>query len=147
MNTPLKTSRMAMVMGHMHGTAPTSPLALRALALIDPERVSSVPGIVRLYEGTAQAARADKELSEHGQQERARAAADSRLGGLASVAKELAKLQAEHASKRKTATASAVPPAADASETLIDLALAQMVKADNPIAFVLERADVRPDPA
>lgn len=140
---PLKTARMAMMMDGMTRTASTSQIALRALAMIDPERVSGIPGIVGAYEAAAAAARNDRELSEIGKQERARAAADSRLAGLATVGKELAQLQAEHAAKRQQATASAVRPAADASETLVDLALAALVKAENPVPGFLELADVR----
>lgn len=138
-----KTARMAMVVRNMSGT-PTSPLAQRALALVDAEHLSSAPGIVGLYHRDAAAFRGNRELSEEGKSARVRAAADSRLGGVARVARDFAEIEKEHKAKQAAVLARAAPPAADSSQTLIDLALAAQVLARAPVlTFKLEGASER----
>lgn len=123
MQTTLKTARLASMARMMAGN-PTSPLALRALAMIDPERVSSAPGIVGLFERSAAQAHGDKDLSDSGKAARVRSAADSRLMGLSTTAKELVALEKEHRQKQGEAMRRAAPPAADAAQAVIDVALA-----------------------
>lgn len=142
MNNELRTARIASIAFRMAGT-PTSPLALRALALIDGERVSSVPGIVGLYEQSAASVRADRELSDEGKAARMRSAAASRLANVSTAARELVELEGEHRSKKNRAMHDAVPPAADAGQVLIDLALAAQIKEAKPVTFTLERASER----
>ncbi|MBS0495963.1 MAG: hypothetical protein JSS31_18910 [Proteobacteria bacterium] len=142
MQTTLKTARLASMARMMAGN-PTSPLALRALAMIDPERVSSAPGIVGLFERSAAQAHGDKDLSDSGKAARVRSAADSRLMGLSTTAKELVALEKEHRQKQGEAMRRAAPPAADAAQAVIDVALAQQIREAKPISFVLENSSER----
>ncbi len=138
----LKTHRIASIAARMVGTV-SSPLALRALALIDGERVSSAPSIIGSFEQSAAATNADKDLSEQGKATRVRSAAESRLVSLSSTAKEFVALQNEHGHKQAKAMRDAVPPATDTGQVLIDLAIAAQVKADRPLMFTIERSSER----
>ena len=123
--------------------SPSAPLAQAAMQLADPERVSSAPGIVGLFERDAATIRSDRDLSDEGKTARLRNLAQSRLlGGLAATARDLTRLEREHAAKKADALRSAAPPA-DAATTLVDLALAAQVKAEPATAFTLERSSQR----
>lgn len=142
MQPTLKTPSIAAAARRMAGN-PTSPLALRALALIDPERVSSATGIVGAFEQRASEISGDRNLSDTGKQSNLRAAADARLMGLSGTARQFVDAEKEFNQKRADAMRRAVPPAEDASTTLIDLALAAQVKADRPLTFALENGSAR----
>lgn len=121
--------RLAQIAARSIGS-PTSDLARSALAAIDGERVSSATGVIADFTRTAEQINSDRDLSEHGKRERIRAAAASRLGNVARVAREVADLERKHTEAKRTAVQI---PKADAAETLVDLALAQHVRAAEPI--------------
>ncbi len=126
----------------VHG-APQSSLARRVQKLIDPASVASAVGQVADLHEKAAAIHRDRELSDHGKSERIRAAADSRLANIASVAREFVSLEREHAARRSAILADAAPPSADAAQTLIDLELGRLLKAEPPSATALTMASER----
>lgn len=119
------------------------PLVGQALALVDPERVSSVTGLLGAYHQQALGIRDDRELSPEGQASRTRAAADARLGSLTNTARQLVELEQKHAAKVQATMRGAVPAADDLRSVLADLALAAQVKATAPTTQALELASVR----
>ncbi|MEJ3960720.1 hypothetical protein WGP40_10360 [Brachymonas sp. G13] len=118
----------------------TSQRAQRALALIDGERVSSITGIMQAHGQRIDAIHADRELSSEGKAARGRTAAASVFGNVASVAREIAALDAEYRAEMQKAI---VIPEASVNDTLIDLALAASVKAANPTPTALTMASER----
>ncbi len=112
----------------------TSDISRAALAAIDPERVSSAVGVVAEFSRTVEQINRDRDLSEHGKRDRIKAAASARLSNIARTAREVAALERKHAEARRTAVKLEKP---DAAETLIDLALAQHVRAAEPIPSAL----------
>jgi len=138
----LKTNRIGEIARTIAGD-PTSKIARSALELLDGERVSSLPSIVSSFEVKRQAINADPELSAVGKRERTRAAASAGLSNVAVLAKQVVALEAEHQSNRNAAIARAAPPVSDAPQTLVDLALAAMVRAENPVATKLVMASER----
>lgn len=135
MNTTNATRLAAintMLMGGM--TASKSPRVAQALAWLDAERIASVPGILNAYRAKTATVHGDRELSDDGKRARVRAAADSALGNIASLAGKVAALERQH----RQDAATAVPiPKADAADVILDLALAAHVKAADPIPTVL----------
>lgn len=137
-----KTHRAALVAGILSRSAHTD-IARRALHLIDPERVSSVPSLVSDFTAKVAAVGDDKNLSAHGKREATRAAASSRLGNVATAARELVSLERQHATRRNAILAHAAPPSADAAQTLVDMELARLVKAEAPTPTALTFASER----
>jgi hypothetical protein len=118
----------------------SSPRVREAMAWIDPERVSSLHGLLSAYHAKADTINRDAMLSEEGKREQLRSAASTTLGNVAGLAKKIAEVEAKHHEER----ASAVPlPKADAAEVLLDLALVAHVKHAQPIPSALERMSPR----
>lgn len=135
-STYSKTSRLASISTMMlSGQAgSTNKRVLQAMAWLDGERITSVPGILGAYRAKAEAVHADRELSDEGKRARVRAAADSTLGNIATLAKKLVTLEQEH----KIDVSTAVPiPKAEAADVILDLALVAHVKAAEPIPTAL----------
>lgn len=132
MSNQSKTLRLAMVSRiTTQGIAKSSSrVVIDALQAIDPERVSSIPGMLASYLGKIGSIRQDRELSDEGKKTRIQSAASSHLGNIAALAKSLATLEAQHRADRD----SAVPlPKAEVADVLLDMALVQQIRQDNPI--------------
>lgn len=131
----VRLARAAALLAQNAGIDPSaSPRAADAFKLIDGEAVSSLPGLVNVFRQRRAAIDADQTLSDLGKREQLRAFANSHLGNIATKARRVVELESEYAKDR----ASAVPlPKADASETLIDLALAQHIRSTEPIPTAL----------
>jgi multidrug efflux pump subunit AcrA (membrane-fusion protein) len=125
--------RLVEIIGSMRSSLKTSghSRVRAAMSALDPERVSSVPGILKFHGTRVTSFRADRELSDEGKRKRIQTSAESALGNLAGVAKEVAKLRAEHGIDR--ALALKIPRAADAPEMLLDLEYARMQR-EKPVA-------------
>ena len=111
-----------------------------AWAIVDPERVSSAPGIVDSYDALARQINADSHLSDAGKQERRREAARNRLHQLKQHADRVKELEALHG--REVAALVEVKPA-EPADAVIDIALAQAYKEQAPIPTILEGWSVR----
>lgn len=117
-----------------------SPRTATALKLLDEESVTSIPWLTRSFERKCEAIKADRNLSDIGKAEQARASANAILGNLATIAKRLTDLEAEYEADK----ASAVPlPKADVSDMLLDLALAQHIRATEPTPSALVQMSER----
>lgn len=128
------TTRLARISANMlkaNGIAPTaSPRVAEVLRVLDAENANSVPYVLHLLGQTVEATNRDPELSAEGKRNRISAATSSRLGNIASLAKTVARLEAEH---RRDADEAVPLPKADAADVLLDLALVAHVKAAEPI--------------
>lgn len=113
-----------------------------AWSVIDPERVSSVIGIMKSYHDRIAQVNADKSLSPVGKAEKVAAITESTFGNVATLAKRVARLEEEHRQDDARATAEAIPKA-DPSETLIDIELARIARAEGKIPTALEHANPR----
>lgn len=102
-----------------------STRADRGLALIDRERVSSVPGILGIYERDKGPIRADVKLSAIGQQERIQEIATSRLASIATVAKAVVELEQEYLAEERQQMA--LPEWSQQDPVEVDLALVALV--------------------
>ncbi|KWT83881.1 MULTISPECIES: hypothetical protein [unclassified Variovorax] len=134
-----KSSRLAMVsraIAHSNElTASTSMRVAEALAMLDHERITSVPGLMKSRDERAGVVMGDRDLSDEGKQSRVKGIASGTMGHLASLAKKIVEMEAEY---RKDA-ASAVPlPEASPADVMIDLAIAAYVKQANPKPFQME---------
>lgn len=129
-----RTTRVAEIAARMlaaNGVSATdSPRTAEALKILDPESVGSVPGILGLLAQTVAGIERDPELSAEGKRTRIRAAADGRLGNIASLAKAIARLETEH---RRDADEAVPIPAAEVGDVLLDLALAGHLRDVRPI--------------
>ena len=141
---PVSTARsttIANVMTNVSGLSrSTSKRVQQTLALIDGERVSSITGMMAAFNQRAASIRADRELSDEGKSTRIRSAANSIFGNVASEARAIAELEQQHKAEMATAV---VIPEADAAATLIDLALAAHIRAENPTPTALTMASER----
>jgi hypothetical protein len=120
----------------------TSSRASEAWKLIDEDESAraSLPALVRAFRQRRAIIDANKRLSLIGRREELTGFAKSQLGNVATAAHRIAQLEAELAADRATA----VPlPKADASETLIDLALAAHIRAAEPIPSRLMQSSER----
>ncbi len=117
------------------GLPKNAPHTSKAFNIIDPERVSSATGIYGAFSQRRDAVLADKELSPVGQKARISSLAESTFGNIAKLARDIAEMEAAHKAAVNTAV---VIPKADASDTLIDLALAAKVMADDKVPTILE---------
>ena len=133
------TNRIARIQGIMATvsglTNTAAPRARKALDLLDDTRVSSIPGVVQAYLQRAAAIHADGELSDSGKSTRIQAQASSAFGNVASAAREIALLEAEHRAEMQTA---AVIPVPTVNDTLIDLELARQIKEAAPTLSKLD---------
>lgn len=121
-------ARASMALMRASGNSSGSPLVAETLNVIDGERVSSIPSILKALGGKRQAVLTDKELSDLGKSGRLKDLARSHLGNISSLAKKVVTLERQH----REARAAAVPiPKADAADVLMDLALAQHVRSAN----------------
>ena len=129
------------IIARLSGLDPSiSPRVAAVTKLLDSETVSSIPSIIESFEKRREAILANKNLSDIGKAEEIQGFANSILGNIATRAKQISDLEAEHANDRATA----VPiPKADAAETLIDLALAQHLRATDPIPSALVQMSER----
>lgn len=98
----------------------------QALALLDSERITSIPGLVGLYERDTDGVRADVNLSDVGKQERYRSMATSRLENLTTAAKTVVELEAGY--RTDEAQALQLPPWSETDRLEIDIALAALVR-------------------
>lgn len=133
MSTRTGATRLASIasrIASLSGISPTdSPRTDLALQLIDVERVSSVPSLVHAFDQKRESISIDRNLSQHGKQEQIRAAANSVLGNIATLAKRLTDLESDYERDRAT-----VPlPKPDAADMLLDLELARHIRASEPI--------------
>lgn len=139
-----RTNRIARIQGIMATvsglTNTAAPRARKALDLLDDTRVSSIPSMMAAFNQRAASIRADRELSDEGKSTRIRSAANSIFGNVASAAREIAELEQQHKAEMATAV---VIPEADAAATLIDLALAAHIRAENPTPTALTMASER----
>lgn len=132
MSSQSKTLHLAMAsrIVSQHIANSRSKVVIDALQAIDPERVSSIPSMLTSYLGKIGSIRQDRELSDEGKKTRIQSAASSQLGNIATLAKSIAALEAQHRADRD----SAVPlPKAEVADALIDLALVQQIRQANPI--------------
>lgn len=121
-------------------TTSTSMRVAQALAMLDQDRITSVPGLMKARDDRAGVVIGDRDLSDEGKRSRVKAIASSTLGNLASLAKKIVELEAEY--QKDAATAVPLPEASPA-DVLIDLALASYVKQVNPIPTKLENMSER----
>lgn len=113
---------------------------LEAFQQIDDERVSSATGVLRRYWSVVEEVNADKELSDVGKKARIAVAAESALANLKKPAEIVTRLET---SLRTRANTTVVLPKPDASDTLVDLALAAQVKAEGRIPALLMNSSER----
>lgn len=139
-----KTVRLASISARMLAdkgvTSAASVRVAEALKLLDYDNANSVPYVLHLLGQSVEAINRDPELSAEGKRNRISAATSSRLGNIASLAKTVVRLEAEH---RRDADEAVPLPKADAADVLLDLALVAHVKAAEPIPSKLVQMSER----
>lgn len=127
----LRISKISLSLLDAQGLASSrSPRVGELRAILDPERVSSLPGILSAHAQRAEAINQDRELSAEGKRARIAAQAGATVGNLATLAKKVIKAEAAHRAETEGAVQI---PKADAADTLVDLALAAHLRESNPI--------------
>jgi hypothetical protein len=124
--TGYSCTAMRLLVGQGIGYKAVSDRADAALALLDPERVTSIPGIVGLYERDISGVRADVTLSDVGKQGRYQSMAASRLQNLTAAAKTVVELEAQYLTEE--ANAVQLPPWSETDRVEVDIALAALVR-------------------
>ncbi|MDR6857233.1 hypothetical protein [Variovorax guangxiensis] len=113
---------------------------LEAFQQIDDERVSSATGVLRRFWSTVDEVHANKELSEVGKKARIAEAAGSALSNLKKPAEIVTRLEANLRTRAATAV---VLPKPDVNDTMVDLALAALVKSQDKVPTLLVNSSER----
>lgn len=129
---------MRLLAGHGITYKAVSDRADRALALLDSERITSVPGLLGLYERDTGGVRADVTLSDVGKQERFRSMAASRLQNLTEAAKTVEELEGQYLTDE--AQALQLRPWSETDRVEVDIALASLVREQQARTATDERA-------
>lgn len=117
-----------------------SGVVSECLRMLDPERFSSIPGIANTFATKSTEINADMSLSAVGKSERIRAAASTALGNIATIARRVVELEKGREVMLEDALELKKP---DASETLVDLAIAAHIRAEEPIPTKLRGMSTR----
>jgi len=122
----VRLAQASAILARLSGLDPSvSPRVAAVVKLLDSETASSIPSMARSFEQRRDSIRANAKLSDIGKAEEIQGFANSLLGNLATRAKQVTDLEAEHHADKL----SAVPlPQASVNDTLIDIELAKHVR-------------------